>query len=288
MASLHPNSVLLHKYSEIPPFLQGNPHIKDGYRVFLSYPMCLRSLCVLSNEFVNVWSHLVGFLLFVGLFLQDQASVIETSGGDATDRMVISTGLACFQICMIFSASFHLFHCHSEDACRRWLRLDLLGISVAVCGCYFTGIYYGFYCLDYFRNMYFALCSVLTLATVSFQLHPNFDTPHWFERRLALYAAIVMFGIVPTMHWAIIYGGEAGEVQLFLPKVVIMYLLFLIGVIFYITRFPERSFPGMVDIFGSSHQWWHVFVLAALLYWHNAGLEVFAYRKTMPCVQPGG
>lgn len=46
------------------------------------------------------------------------------------------------------------------------------------------------------------------------------------------------------MHWAIIYGGQATEVLLFLPKIIIMYFLLLVGVVFYISKFPEKSFPG--------------------------------------------
>ena len=34
----------------------------------------------------------------------------------------------------------------SESASKKWLRLDLGGISVGLCGCYFPGAYYAFYC----------------------------------------------------------------------------------------------------------------------------------------------
>ena len=47
---------------------------------------------------------------------------------------------------MCCSAFYHLFHCMSESASKKWLRLDLGGISVGLCGCYFPGAYYAFYC----------------------------------------------------------------------------------------------------------------------------------------------
>ena len=32
----------LYEYHEIPYFLRGNPYITSGYRVYLSYAMCLK------------------------------------------------------------------------------------------------------------------------------------------------------------------------------------------------------------------------------------------------------
>ena len=39
-----------------------------------------------------------------------------------------------------------MFYCQSELASKRWLSLDLAGVSVGMCGCYFPGAYYAFYC----------------------------------------------------------------------------------------------------------------------------------------------
>ena len=47
---------------------------------------------------------------------------------------------------MFCSAGYHMFSCQSEYTSKRWLRLDLAGVSVGMCGCYFPGAYYAFYC----------------------------------------------------------------------------------------------------------------------------------------------
>lgn len=39
--------------------------------------------------------------------------------------------------------------------------------------------------------------------------------------------------------------------------------LYIFGAFLYAARFPERRFPGKFDIFGSSHQLFHLFVLLA-------------------------
>ena len=51
-----------------------------------------------------------------------------------------------FQICMLFSACYHLFCCHSERVFHLWLSLDLAGISLGLCACYIPALYYAFYC----------------------------------------------------------------------------------------------------------------------------------------------
>ena len=50
------------------------------------------------------------------------------------------------QVCMFCSAGYHMFHCQSELSSKRWLSLDLAGVSVGMCGCYFPGAFYAFYC----------------------------------------------------------------------------------------------------------------------------------------------
>lgn len=40
---------------------------------------------------------------------------------------------------------------------------------------------------------------------------------------------------------------------------------------------------GKVDYIGSSHQWWHFFVVVALYYWHNTGIKYIEYRMNHGC-----
>lgn len=50
------------------------------------------------------------------------------------------------QISMVCSSCYHLFNCHGADTHDLWLRVDLFGITLAICGCYIPGVYYAFYC----------------------------------------------------------------------------------------------------------------------------------------------
>ena len=50
---------------------------------------------------------------------------------------------------------------------------------------------------------------------------------------------------------------------------------------FYVTTF--RFFPGLLDIVGHSHQWWHIFIFLALLFWHHCGVVWATFRLDTGC-----
>jgi adiponectin receptor len=108
-----------------------------------------------------------------------------------------------------------------------------------------------------------------------------FLTHHWQWKRLILYSSVAAFGFLPFIHWCIVSSQET--VMLFYPKVLILYVLGSVGALIYATKFPEIFIPGRVDIFGASHQWWHIFVALALVWWHRSSVELFLYRVTTSC-----
>ncbi len=63
-----------------------------------------------------------------------------------------------------------------------------------------------------------------------------------------------------------------------------MLLLYLVGFCFYVSHWPERQWPRQFDVFFSSHQWWHLLIVAAVRVWHMNLLQVFALRPLAVCV----
>ena len=45
--------------------------IITGYRQRLEYQECIKSIFKLHNETVNIWTHLLGFMVFFGLMIKD-------------------------------------------------------------------------------------------------------------------------------------------------------------------------------------------------------------------------
>ena len=81
-----------------------------------------------------------------------------------------------------------------------------------------------------------------------------------WSHRLIFFTTFVIYGFVPTIHWALLNGIGSDEVdlrflnshllilhiqtRLFLPRVLIMYLLAGLAFVFYIAKFPEVVLPG--------------------------------------------
>ena len=68
----------------------------------------MRSLFLLHNETINIWSHLLGFAFFAALFVHDLVLVIPavTDDGKAiitkTDFLVLLILLICYQVNIFF------------------------------------------------------------------------------------------------------------------------------------------------------------------------------------------
>ena len=52
--------------------------------------------------------------------------------------------------------------------------------------------------------------------------------------------------------------------------------VYLLGTVFFCTRFPESVAPSKFDIFFSSHQWWHCFVVLAAYLHYEAVKQLWA------------
>nr|CAH7762257.1 unnamed protein product [Callosobruchus chinensis] len=70
---------------------------------------------------------------------------------------------------------------------------------------------------------------------------------------------------------------------LLLPRVLGMYCISGTAFLIYITKIPERFCAGRFDFIGHSHNWWHLFVVLALYYWHNSGIVYIDYRLNHAC-----
>ena len=49
---------------------------------------------------------------------------------------------------------------------------------------------------------------------------------------------------------------------------------------------PERCCPGRFDYIGSSHQLWHLMVVASLYYWYSSSHHLLEWRTLHACPVP--
>ncbi|PAV91737.1 hypothetical protein WR25_09244, partial [Diploscapter pachys] len=277
-----------------------NDYVVTHYRPpKMPLKMCLKSSLHCTNETVNIWTHALGFLYFsYQQWKLHNYSTFEM-GSYQDDRTVFSLVLLGYQICLLLSVTYHIFGCHSEKSRRHFLRLDLFGISAAYISIYLSGIYTAFFCFEvnhkqkiddlrqfiyrrlqklvsahlYFTLTRFYLTCLLAIFCMSASLPICSDLLNRcrLTNRITLlhisYLIIALFGIVPTAHWVILHGGfNNSHVTTWFPDIIVLYSLTGAAFFFYVTMLPERKWPGVFDLFGSSHQCWHTLILGAMIY----------------------
>ncbi|KAI1660414.1 HlyIII-domain-containing protein [Daldinia decipiens] len=276
-------------YEEIPDWYQDNPYIRRGYRpVSNSARVCFGSWLYLHNETVNIFTHLVPA---IALFISGLAYLVSRlQHRNSNDAGVVAILLLSATACLGLSCAYHTLMCHSREVEALWLRLDFVGIILLILGSLISGVYVGFWCETLERNIYWSMASnshsqftsliiplavprstkpskhhIGSLAAISIiiVLAPTFQGPKWRTLRLLTFVCTGFSGLAPIIHGIVMFGFAQMMKQSGLPYYLAEGGLFLIGAIVYATRFPESISPGLFDIYGSSHQIFHVLVVLA-------------------------
>lgn len=270
----------LYSITKLPDFLRFNQYIYNGYRLHFTRLQCVKSIFMISNETVNIWSHLIGALIFFYFSYQINHLLTHFEKSTVQDHVVVTTFCLSFICCLLFSACYHVFNCHSKESYEYCLRLDLVGISISLCGTYLPSIYYAFYCFIFWRYFYSGIVIVMIIVNVMLQVCPRrIYTEKLDYKRIVLFVFMASFGVVPACHWIALMGGISNPiVQNFIPQLVVMYILCATAFFFYLSKIPERFLPGYCDYVGASHQIWHVLILMCFLWWYSCSLDLIKIR----------
>ena len=121
---------------------------------------------------------------------------------------------------------------------------------------------------------------------------PKFRTPLWRRYRAGMFVAMGLSALFPVLHGLKLYGIQQMNKKIGLSWIVFQALLYILGAGIYAVclaikylfvsvkqianngyqaRVPERVHPGRFDVWGSSHQIFHVLVILAAMA-HLVGL----------------
>ncbi|KAL2028412.1 hypothetical protein VTO58DRAFT_109442 [Aureobasidium pullulans] len=78
-----------------------------------------------------------------------------------------------------------------------------------------------------------------------------------------MFVAMGLSAVIPVLHGISLFGVEQLQRQMGLSWLILQGVLYVSGAAIYAARVPERLKPGSFDIWGSSHQIFHVLVLLA-------------------------
>jgi adiponectin receptor len=256
---------LLLRWNDLPSWRQDNEYLLSGYRPSSgSFRKSLNSLQHIHNETVNIYSHLLGAVLFailsifVCVEIRNHYAVIQVG-----DVLVFAAFFLGVVLCFSFSGFFHILSNHSEEVAAFWNRLDYLGIVILMWGSTVPSIYYGFYCDPNLRRLYWAVVSVLAVACAAAILAPRFQHPNFRPYRTSMYVSLGLSAMVFIIHGLILYGWEIQNHRMGLNYMLTMAMLNLLGAAIYTARIPEKWYQLRYDIYGCSHQVFHFIVIFA-------------------------
>lgn len=207
-------------------------------------------------------------------------------------RWPIFVYIVSAMICLLCSSIFHLFSAHSLRLNYSLSRLDYAGISILIAGSFYPPVYYAFYCFPrkyYLVYIQIYLLGITVASTITFIISfiPSFQSPsmRWF--RGVLFLCLALLGIIPIVHLFFLYFIYSPQAYSFIsaiPYLGLMAFSYIFGVCIYISRVPERFYPGKFDFIGHSHNIWHIFVLVAAMFHYFVCLEVYHVRQQLKCL----
>ena len=159
---------ILVRWDDLPSWQQDNRYILSGYRPASgSFWGSFSSLGYAHNETVNIYSHLIGAILFttVGGVLY---SVLGSRYPAASKGDVFAFG--CFfggaALCLGMSATYHTISNHSPQVASLGNKLDYVGIVFLTVGSFMGSIFYGFFCEPRMQEIYWTMVSSIVHRAV--------------------------------------------------------------------------------------------------------------------------
>jgi len=273
-------NALIVLWDDLPSWQQDNHYIHSGYRPATgSFQKSFASLGYLHNESVNIYSHLLGAVIFSisGFLLY---TVIRPRYASATSWDIMAFG--CFfagaALCLGMSATYHAISNHSPKIAKFGNKLDYVGIVFLITGSFIPNIFYGFYCEPRLQEIYWTMICFLSLGCTTVSIFERFRTPAWRPYRAGMFVAMGLSAVFPVLHGLKLYGIQKTQDRIGLKWLVLQGFLYILGAGIYAARWPERSSPGSFDIWGSSHQIFHVLVVLAAASHLYGLLKAFDYH----------
>ncbi|KFZ06958.1 hypothetical protein V501_06917 [Pseudogymnoascus sp. VKM F-4519 (FW-2642)] len=233
---------------------------------------------------MNIWTHLIGCLGFVVTAFALYRHVINSKNLHLTigDKLAFSSSIAAATVCFGLSATFHTFRSHSYKVHHFWGKIDVFGICVLALGAGSSMTFYAFYCRPAIQRVYWGLNLFSALAAAVVLFDTGGGGSKMRTLRGGVFTLLALSALLPFFHSAGLMGWSRARSEIGAIWYVAEGISLLLGVSLFVSRVPERLRPGSFDIWGHSHQLFHICAVTGGSF-HVAALVVgYNYRQTHP------
>ena len=261
-----------------------NPFIYSGYRIpTFDYQKCLQTILYLHNETVNIWSHLIGFFIFIGILIKWTYDYYQKA--NCIERFAVYFYIINVMILLSASCAYHTFNSHSVKIADECLCYDWMAVSL-VCAC--SAVYSGYYLIyQQSHAIYFIFLIILISFMIFFSFlskeslkdcHEDEICPEENHQSVILRTLLYcLFSSATLISWIIHYfllnlpkwNELKDESKNALWGIIATYMAYG-TVIFKIFAIPEQFSTYTFDLFGYSHQIFHFGIVSgALILWNT-------------------
>jgi adiponectin receptor len=269
-------------WGELSPWQQDNHYIQSGYRAQSnSYIKSWKSLGYLHNETVNIYTHLVGALMAaISSIALHKTLAPRYETATQEDVWAFGCYFAGAVACLGMSATYHTIQNHSHEVAVWGNKLDYLGIVFLIWGSFIPIVFYAFGTEPELRRTYWTMITTLAAGTSVVSTLPKFRTPALRPFRALMFVLMGLSAVFPVLHGVRLYGVQHLRMSIGLDWVILQGALYIAGAAIYAARIPEKWSPGKYDIWGSSHQIFHVLVVLAAASHLMALVKAFDYEHS--------
>lgn len=223
------------RYEDLPHPWRVNPHITKGYRFSESVVDCMRSIFIVSNETVNIWSHAIGLVIVLSIAFHFYPSSVNFSQSSKTDIFFAAMFFFAACKCLVCSMMWHTMSSIAEQTLmERFACVDYTGISLLIATSIMTTEYTAFYCEPVSRWTYIIATALLGVGGVILPWHPTFNRAdmNWF--RVLFYVSLAATGFAPVFQLSWSRGSEWA--YLFYSPITKSIVVYLVGAIIYASQ----------------------------------------------------
>ncbi|XP_071884741.1 adiponectin receptor protein 1-like [Anas platyrhynchos] len=179
-------------YDVLPDWLKDNDYLLHGHRPPMpSFRACFKSIFRIHTETGNIWTHLLGFVLFLCLGILTMLRPNMYFMAPLQEKVVFGMFFLGAVLCLSFSWLFHTVYCHSEKVSRTFSNSS----GTVVCedrdpgGCGSRGVFLGLGLSGVVPTMHFTIAEGFVKATTVGQMGWFFLMAVMYITGAGLYAA---------------------------------------------------------------------------------------------------